>query len=141
MLAAAGLDRLQLDLSDLDCFDLPVNQLAGAPGQGALGIQARADDQAVLDVMRQLEDLRAELTSRCERLLLRELGADSDSDLAQTRSDTAELRAQEPHERLTAEARAHSFREVRVRRLEGHRFLLPPGARRRRPLRSGWVRP
>jgi len=74
LLAAAGLDRLGLDLSDLECFDLPVTQLPGAPAQGALGVQARAGDDAVLDVMRRLEDPGAEATSRCERLLLRELG-------------------------------------------------------------------
>jgi len=44
VLAAAGVERLQLDLSGLAVFDLNPTRWQPAPGQGAVGIECRADD-------------------------------------------------------------------------------------------------
>ncbi|MEM7199647.1 MAG: hydroxymethylbilane synthase [Planctomycetota bacterium] len=74
VLAAAGLDRLGLDLHGLERRPLPVQRCPPAPGQGALAIQCRRDDARTLALLRPLHDLD---TARCvgaERELLRALG-------------------------------------------------------------------
>jgi len=52
LLAAAGLDRLELDTSDLVAVTLDRGRLVPAPAQGALALQARADDAATLELCR-----------------------------------------------------------------------------------------
>lgn len=51
MLAAAGVKRLALDLTDLHATYLPVDQCVPAPGQGALAIQCREDFEADLNAL------------------------------------------------------------------------------------------
>lgn len=75
LLAAAGLQRLQLDTSDLRVFTLPPNLLVPAPAQGALAVQVRADDASTHDVCRRL--LHDEPTAErieAERMLLTRAG-------------------------------------------------------------------
>ncbi|MGH9961993.1 MAG: hydroxymethylbilane synthase, partial [Pyrinomonadaceae bacterium] len=72
LLACAGLHRL--GLQDQSTERVPIEQICPAVGQGALGIEARADDQQVL---RRLECLHHEETRyavAAERALLRRLG-------------------------------------------------------------------
>jgi len=47
VIAKAGLDRLQLDLSDLVVWSLDPTVWLPAPGQGAIAVQCRADDAAI----------------------------------------------------------------------------------------------
>jgi hydroxymethylbilane synthase len=47
ILAEAGLSRLALDVSPLRIFRLNATQWMPAPGQGALGIETRANDRAI----------------------------------------------------------------------------------------------
>ncbi len=73
LLAAAGVRRLELELDDLDWADLPCEVMLPAPGQGALGIETRADDPLV----EQLAELHDAKVARCvdaERRLLQLLG-------------------------------------------------------------------
>lgn len=73
MLAAAGVDRLGLDLAGLDRLDLTPEVVLPAPGQGALAIECRADD----DLAVRLESLNDRHSARCvdaERSLLKMLG-------------------------------------------------------------------
>jgi hydroxymethylbilane synthase len=65
VLAAAGLRRLGLDLSDLDVKPLAFDQLLPAPAQGALLAETRAERQ---DVIEALAGLHHALTHRCVRL-------------------------------------------------------------------------
>jgi hydroxymethylbilane synthase len=53
LLARAGLDRLNLDVSDLELFDLDPRDFVSAPAQGALAIQMRAGEntEAVTKVL------------------------------------------------------------------------------------------
>lgn len=51
ILAAAGLKRLGLDLSGLEVRPLAAHELLPAPAQGALLVEARAGDQALLDAL------------------------------------------------------------------------------------------
>lgn len=65
VLAAAGLRRLELDLSDLEVRALTPEELLPAPGQGALLAETRADRT---DFIEALSDLHDPLTARCVRL-------------------------------------------------------------------------
>ncbi|MEZ5066626.1 MAG: hydroxymethylbilane synthase [bacterium] len=69
VLARAGVDRLEIPLEHTE-----VLPLLPAPGQGALGIVVRSDDEDVLRFVRQLdhEETRAEVTA--ERAVLGGLG-------------------------------------------------------------------
>ena len=71
LLAAAGLERLQLNMDGLQTFDPSKSLLVPAPGQGALAIQTRVDDRAVIDICREtLHDETTERIVRAERRLL-----------------------------------------------------------------------
>ena len=74
VLAAAGLRRLGLDLSDLDVHLLPYEQLLPAPAQGALLAETRLERQDIIEALRDLHD---PLTARCvglERAVLAGIG-------------------------------------------------------------------
>jgi hydroxymethylbilane synthase len=74
LLAAAGLDRLGLDLRGLSRLPLPTDRFVNAPGQGALGVQCRGDDPRIRGLLAAIHD---EETSRCvvaERAVLLGLG-------------------------------------------------------------------
>jgi hydroxymethylbilane synthase len=70
VLARAGLNRLDLDASYvlLDPETLPP-----APGQGALGIQCRAGDRKVIDLLEPLHDPATGAAVRAERRLMADL--------------------------------------------------------------------
>ena len=75
VLAAAGVRRIELDLGELQAFDLPLDDFVPAPGQGALAIETRADDALFAAVREALHD---EAVARCtdaERQTLHGLGA------------------------------------------------------------------
>jgi len=73
LLAAAGVRRLGLDLGGLDVLDLEPEVLLPAPGQGALAIEARADDPAGR-LLAKLHDPEIARLVRAERRLLQLLG-------------------------------------------------------------------
>lgn len=54
LLAKAGVDRLQLDLSDFFVVVLDPTEFVPAPAQGVLGLQIREDDQELKAIMAQL---------------------------------------------------------------------------------------
>jgi len=73
LLAAAGVRRLDLDIDDLECVELPPEVMLPAPGQGALAIETRADDK----ITQPLSVLHDPVVARCvgaERRLLELLG-------------------------------------------------------------------
>ena len=71
VLAAAGLKRL--GLADRITAILTPEQSLPAPGQGALGIECRADRTDILDLMRALHDRATDVCVRAERALSRAL--------------------------------------------------------------------
>ena len=72
ILAAAGLNRLRIEKFDGVNFEtLPVDQMVPAPGQGAIAVQARVDDQQKFSV---LGDPETERTVRLERKILEGMG-------------------------------------------------------------------
>jgi hydroxymethylbilane synthase len=68
LLAAAGLRRLGLGHRIVSLLDAPA--WLGAPGQGAIAVQARANDEAMLAVLRQLDHAPTRLAISAERALL-----------------------------------------------------------------------
>jgi len=74
LLAAAGVTRIQADLSDLDVLRFHPKEFVPAPGQGVLGWQVRTQD---LDLRRQIQQIHHVDTSdrtNIERSVLRLFG-------------------------------------------------------------------
>ena len=64
VLAKAGLDRLNLDISDLESYEFDPREFIPAPAQGALACQIRADDKRVADILKAIHNPKvAELVS------------------------------------------------------------------------------
>lgn len=75
ILAAAGVTRLGLDLSDLETVYLDPEEFLPAPAQGILGIQIRDNDSGVEDVISKLGSLQDMKTAALERGLLKKFGS------------------------------------------------------------------
>jgi hydroxymethylbilane synthase len=71
LLAAAGLRRLGLGHRIVSLLDAP--DWLGAPGQGAIAVQARATDDAMLSILRKLDHAPTRLSVAAERALLASL--------------------------------------------------------------------
>ena len=72
LLAAAGLDRLKIDVPDQ--ARLPLELMLPAPAQGALAIQVREDDARLRRALADVEDRSTRLAADAERALLRRVG-------------------------------------------------------------------
>lgn len=70
LLAAAGVKRLALDVSDLEVIELDPEQFLPAPAQGILGIQIRSNNTVVSDVIAKLNDADDADAAALERGLL-----------------------------------------------------------------------
>lgn len=68
MLAEAGLIRLEMH--DLPRAPLSLEQMLPAPGQGALGIEVRSDDQETMQAVAMLDDAATRAAVTAERSLL-----------------------------------------------------------------------
>ncbi|MBI3896480.1 MAG: hydroxymethylbilane synthase [Acidobacteria bacterium] len=94
VLAAAGLVRMGLAEQITEYF--AEETLCPAVGQGALGIEARAEDEETLRILALLEDRWARVSTTAERSLLRHLGGGCQVPIA------AISRQEEDRIRLTA---------------------------------------
>lgn len=74
LVALAGVQRLELDLSDLVALPLDPQQFLPAPAQGILGIQIRDNDPEVEAVVGRLGSPDMMLTAQVERGLLKRFG-------------------------------------------------------------------
>jgi hydroxymethylbilane synthase len=72
VLAAAGLARLGIERSHAK--ELPLEQMVPAPGQGALAVQARADDEDAIAALASIDDRESRLMVEAERSLMWRLG-------------------------------------------------------------------
>lgn len=79
ILAAAGLDRLGLDARIAE--RLPVDVSLPAAGQGALGVECRADAAALIELLGALDDPLVADCVRAERAVSAGLGADCSAPL------------------------------------------------------------
>lgn len=72
VLAYAGLERLQMDIPIAEHYD--PNEFIPAIGQGALGIECRADDEVILSYIQKLEHASTRFCITAERALSAQLG-------------------------------------------------------------------
>lgn len=72
--AAAGLERLQLDLNDLHNFELDLQRWPCAPGQGALAVECKVEDEDLQECLRKIHQPQVAQEVEVERKLLRALG-------------------------------------------------------------------
>lgn len=73
ILAAAGLNRLEVDLTDLHTHTLESHEFVPAPGQGALALECRTDDTEMIAVLSGLNVDHARNTVEIERGLMARL--------------------------------------------------------------------
>lgn len=76
VLAAAGLNRIGRSAEITQYFE--VNDILPAPAQGALGVECRSDDLAMIALLAGIDDPLTRLTSTAERAVLRGLNAGCD---------------------------------------------------------------
>ena len=74
MLAAAGVKRLELDVSDLHLERLEPKEFIPAPAQGVLGLQIRTEDDELRSILRQLNVDEVEKRIALERKILNMFG-------------------------------------------------------------------
>jgi hydroxymethylbilane synthase len=74
VLARAGLNRLNLDLSSFETWVLPPELFVPAPAQGMLALQVRAADTQVLTPVAALHDSEAAALVQAERAVLAQMG-------------------------------------------------------------------
>ena len=79
ILSAAGLHRLRLDHVGVP---LPFDIMLPAPGQGALGIECRCEDQTTCTLLKTLDDGESRCTVLAERAFARALGGSCHSPVA-----------------------------------------------------------
>lgn len=75
VLAQAGLERLGVAIASERQCPLDERDFVPAPGQGALAIEARADDAAVLQILKALDDRETRAAISAERATMRALNA------------------------------------------------------------------
>jgi hydroxymethylbilane synthase len=94
VLAAAGIHRLGLE--EVVTEWLEPDAMLPAPGQGALAIQCRADDDAILALLSEIDHPHARAETTAEREFLRVLGAGCAAPVAAlaTRTTTPRVRLQ-----------------------------------------------
>ena len=87
VLALAGLRRLGIAVGDEEILDPAV--MLPAPGQGAIAVQCRADDRAVLDRLNAIDDASTRAATDTERELLLRMGGSCDLALGALATVTA----------------------------------------------------
>jgi hydroxymethylbilane synthase len=73
LLAKAGVDRLQIDLSEFVVKVLDPTDFVPAPAQGVLGLQMRDDDIEIAKILDQLNDKQVSQLIKIERTILNRL--------------------------------------------------------------------
>jgi hydroxymethylbilane synthase len=73
ILAAAGLNRLELDLSDFETRTPEPHEFVPAPGQGALALECRSEDASVIHALSGLNSSHARDAVQVERGLMAQL--------------------------------------------------------------------
>jgi len=113
LLAAAGLERLERP--DIGT-PIPLDVMLPAPAQGAVGIEARADDGATLTLLAAIDHAETHICVSAERAFLAALGADCHSPVA----------ALAIREGGRLSLRATLFDEAGACHVTGHRLIATP---------------
>lgn len=70
VLAKAGIDRLELDISHLESFEFDPEKFIPAPAQGVLACQTRSEDSELINALAPLHNKRVATEISTERLVL-----------------------------------------------------------------------
>jgi len=70
ILAAAGVERLEIDLSEFHVVELDPKKFIPPPAQGVLGLQAREHDDTVLSILQKINNQDVEEIIKIERKVL-----------------------------------------------------------------------
>ncbi len=70
ILAKAGVDRLELDLSEFTCVELDPREFVPAPAQGVLGLQIRSNDGEMAELMASMNNTEVQKCISLERKIL-----------------------------------------------------------------------
>ena len=70
LLAKAGVDRLQIDLSEFEVVVLDPTEFVPAPAQGVLGLQIREEDQSLFEVLQNMNHPEIQKRIAVERKVL-----------------------------------------------------------------------
>lgn len=73
LLAKAGVDRLNIDLSEFHVFVMNPKEFVPAPAQGVLGLQIREDDASMAEVMAHMHHREVYQNIRVERGILNKM--------------------------------------------------------------------
>ncbi|MGB0167172.1 MAG: hydroxymethylbilane synthase, partial [Luteibaculum sp.] len=73
LIAAAGVERLKIDLSEFEVLPLVPDVFVPAPAQGSLGLQCRENDKDCVKILGELNNSPNEQIVRLERGVLKEL--------------------------------------------------------------------
>lgn len=115
ILAKAGLDRLELDLSDLDVTVLPLELFLPAPGQAALAIEIRSDDPGAQSAVSPLDDARVRSEIEAERGLLNRFAGGCNLPLGAYADVGEDVRLSAFYAAFDREGRPHAFRSTQTR--------------------------
>lgn len=74
VLAVAGLNRLNIDISDMVTKIFKPNELIPAPGQGAILLEINNNKKYIIDILSPMHDLKTERLVTIERRVLAKLG-------------------------------------------------------------------
>lgn len=94
LLAWAGLSRLELDVADLEIVLLPLDTFLPAPGQGALAIEIREDDDETARILATLDEPATRRIVEAERGLLHLFAGGCKLPLGVYAEGTGEIRLQ-----------------------------------------------
>ncbi len=74
ILASAGINRLNLDISDFKYLIMPFSFFLPSPSQGALAVQIRKNENELKNMLMQLNDNETEISVKAERSFLKHFG-------------------------------------------------------------------
>lgn len=74
ILAKAGVDRLEIDLSDFETFSFHTSEFVPAPAQGVLAFQVRKEDLETRKILHVLHSRKTLETVKVERTILKNIG-------------------------------------------------------------------
>jgi hydroxymethylbilane synthase len=120
VLAYAGLRRL--GLAERPLWPIPITVSVPAVGQGALALECRDDDHALLSLLTRLEDEKSRACVEAERAFLRTLGGDCHTPLG------GHARFEDGGSRLKFDGMVASVTDERMVRAGAERYLQAEGA-------------
>ncbi len=75
ILAKAGVDRLEIDLSDFHLHTFDARNFVSAASQGALALQCRSNDNKLIEVLERINHVKDALSVNLERSVLKSFNA------------------------------------------------------------------